>query len=409
MSQRMNTSVCLDAAMRDVELVCATPGMTGATRRGHATEQPLSPSARLLRETKVALERSFDADLKYWWRAKLLMVPAIVFATLSFVGLFWTVDTANAARVHLVDTANFQLVQLSFVPMLFTFQFVAAMLRSASVAAVFPTTREWTAMENANALSRVGTGTGKLHFILNWLSCALLWGFHWVPSLPRLPMTATTCVDLVGWTLLLIVVPVLCSMTMKNLRVGLLRRERGNAWPYVRKLLYNMIICAVFQLSVSSYMLSNAMAAPTVSIRPFQRDYTAHCSSFTKAYVHQYCNASIDAPRSDLFGSVVYDCDDGGFEGFSSRMTYCKASLVWDRLRNKGLTASAASLFSLFCLFFREGVAAVCPMTSDESILTLLEGRASACLSVAIICASVGAAFIPIISMRPHSIAQGSL
>jgi hypothetical protein len=368
-----------------------------------SVSEPPSPSKLLLQKADHALKSAFDADLENWWRAKLLMVPVISVLIVECTAILSTSATAHEARARLIETANFELVLLPFLPGLFTLQFVAAMMRSASVAAVFPGTREWTVSENDAALRRIGTGTGKLHACLNWLACAVLWGAYWIPGFTFLPMNhPATWPDLVLWSLLLLIGPILCSKVMANLRVGLLRRERSNTWPYVRKLLGYVMLCAVLQLSVSAYMLNYAISTPMISIRPFQSSNTANCASVTITYVKQYCNASIQSHLSEKhFGSVVYECDDGGFGGFSSLMTFCKASLTWDSLRSKGYATAAASLYAFCFLMFREGVASVSlTMTFEDSMLALLDGQISVRISIAIVCASVGAALMPVIRAR---------
>jgi len=113
-------------------------------------------------------------------------------------------------------------------------------------------------------------------------------------------------------------------LTMRNLRVSLIRRKRGLAPAYVRKHIWPKVVNVVIvQCLLMLYFMATCLGSAQVPRTSIDgRNLWPGCptASFNSTYIALYCKQTY-ASRLDTF---VRECEDGGYDRFPSMLDSCE-------------------------------------------------------------------------------------
>ena len=153
-----------------------------------------------------------------------------------------------------------------------------------------------------------------------------------------------------GLAVLIPVILFLLWIVMRNLRVSLVRRQRGRAPSYVRKKIWPQVVSVVLiQGLVMLYVMITCLGSPQVPRTSFNgRFWEPGCPTkeFNVTYMHLYCTQTY-ATRLDTFLRM---CNDGGYDRFPSMLDSCEAYYIGQALNARTQSSIAAGASALLVI-----------------------------------------------------------
>ena len=330
-----------------------------------------------------------DAERAGLPRAKLvsllLCLPIVAHLVLmlpSFTHSVWLCklgepcDTPTVAPVRLGSNMNFFLTLQSVIPLFLSLIYAAAMRHGSDLVLEHLAAQKASDDDELNfeALQRkartpsmnemVVTGLSLLDFgVLNLL-------YMWIPgdgdgTYLTVPFTSVLHGSVVVTLFAVIfIAPPVIIVLMRNLRVTLIRRKRESAPAYVRDFIWPKLVRAVLlQAGCFCYFLSIALDSPMVARSGIDGDFPPHCPidyssswglfhigtlprapALNQTYMATFCE-QIYSPASDTF---MVQCNDGGYDRYTSMYASCKARSVANSLMARAWSGIFVGLAALF-------------------------------------------------------------
>ena len=310
-----------------------------------------------------AVTRPLDSDVRHGMVSLFLCVPVVIHLVLLIAGfsitLWWcrpdgTCPVPTKGPVRLGSYFNFFTAMIGFVPVFLSLLYIAAMRHASdTVAAHLSRTRSVTIhhVERAMLEQRVKQPSMTQRVLMELVNLDLV--AHLLLILTSQgsdgsvyfgPASASPLYFffLIFIVVVIIALRVLVSLMLRNLRVLFVRQNKEKTrQAFHGSILRSMAKVLAFQGFCATFMVFVSILSPQAARSGVHGEWYPTCVGFAKGdplipgqtgvtlnatYIEHFCQTAYDL----VTDSPVLQCDDGGFDRFTSQLASCRAyNVAW--------------------------------------------------------------------------------